>query len=82
MASNRQHELINDVSGTLDIEYDHYFRVDTRTEECHGYHQFEDVETLGVKVNRVILKYNDLEIDITDRLTKDEIKDIECELMP
>jgi hypothetical protein len=82
MSRNVQTEIVNDIMGNIDIEYEHNFVLDRWTEECHGYHQFEDATTVSVKVLKVILRYNDLEIDITDRLKKDEIKDIEYELMP
>jgi hypothetical protein len=79
---NKQTEIVNDVVGSMEIEYEHIYTVDSWEEECHGYHQFEDITTIKVIIRKVILKYNDLEIDITDRLKKDELKDLECELMP
>jgi hypothetical protein len=82
MSREKQSEIINDISGNLQIEYEHIFTVDRWEEECHGYHQFEDVSTISVRIIKVTLLYNDLEIDITDRLKKEEIKDLECELMP
>lgn len=82
MSKQVQSEVVNDVVGQLHIEYTHNFTVDRWEEECHGYHQFEDVTTVSVMITRVAFVYNDLEIDITDRLRKSEIKDLECELMP
>ena len=79
---NKQSEIVNDIVGNMEIEYEHIFKVDRWEEECHGYHQFEDVTTIRVTIRKVVLRYNDLEIDITNRLKKDEIKDLECELMP
>lgn len=43
----------------------------TRTEECHGYHTFEDVKTEYI-VNRVYISVGNEFIDITDRLTDAE----------
>ena len=80
--NDEQCEVVNDLIGELQIEYNHYFKVDRWEEECHGYHQFEDVTTTRVEILKVVLKYNDLEIDLTDRLKKDEIKELEYELMP
>lgn len=82
MSKQIQSEIVNDAMGSLDIEYQHNFKTDRWTEECHGYHEFEDVTTVSVQVLKVILRYNDLEIDITSRLKKEEIKDLEYELMP
>jgi hypothetical protein len=60
---------------TLEVEFTEHYQVDKRTEECHGYHQFEDYNTLGFDLNSAIIKTDDETIiDITDRLTKDEIK--------
>lgn len=82
MKNNRRSEVISDVSGQLKIDYNHYYEVDRRVEECHGYHEFEDVTTIGVEIISVMLIYNDLEIDITKKLSREEIKDLEYELMP
>jgi hypothetical protein len=82
MSKQVHSEVVNDVVGELHIEYNHNYTIDRWEEECHGYHQFEDATTVSVKIIRVVLVYNDLEIDITDRLRKEEIKDLECELMP
>jgi hypothetical protein len=82
MSKQVQSEVVNDCVGNLNIEYNHYFTVDSWEEECHGIHQFEDIDTVKVEIIRVCVLYNDLEIDITNRLKKEEIKDLECELMP
>ena len=82
MSKEIQSEVVTDVVGELHIEYTHNFTIDRWQEECHGYHEFEDATTVSVSIIRVLLVYNDLEIDITDRLRKEEIKDLECELMP
>lgn len=46
----------------------------TREEECHGIHTFIDQEVVSEDVLSVKLKVNGSEIDITDRLTSEELK--------
>lgn len=50
------------------------YRYSTRTEECHGEHTFIDQEVISEDVITVKLKVNGSEIDITNRLTKEELK--------
>ena len=47
------------------------YAIDTRVEECHGYHSFEDIHT-NYKVNSIRIFFGDSFIDITDRLTDAE----------
>jgi hypothetical protein len=49
------------------------YSTDIREEECHGFHTFIDQEELSNKITRVVIKILGKDIDITDRLTKDEI---------
>lgn len=62
---------------TFEVELDltaHYL-TDTRTEECHGFHTFEDINTNYV-VNSIKIHIGNSCIDLTDRLT-----DVEKELL-
>ena len=56
----------------LEVEVTEHIRTDTRTEECHGYHTFEDVD-VNYRVDRVFITLDSKkEIDLTDRLTNEE----------
>ena len=46
----------------------------TRVEECHGEHTFIDQDVISEDVLSVKLKVNGTEIDITNRLTPEELK--------
>lgn len=48
--------------------------VEKRIEEGHGYHSFIDIREVKNDVIKVTIKAKDKEIDITDRLTKQELK--------
>ena len=61
-------------TSSLIVEGTEYGRTETRREECHGYHYFEDVEVDKRVVRSVILKLEDFEIDLTGRLTDDELE--------
>ena len=50
------------------------FEVENRIEEGHGYHSFIDSREVKNDVVKVTIKARDKEIDITDRLTKEELK--------
>ena len=45
-----------------------------REEECHGIHTFVDQEELSSEIIGVCIKVNGEDIDITSRLTKEELK--------
>jgi len=49
------------------------FTSETRVEECHGEHTFEDTTLLSQNIVELKIVVGDCEIDILDRLTKDEI---------
>ena len=53
----------------------------TRVEECHGYHYFDD-SSYEVEIQKVYIEVAGKRIDITDRLTPEEIKAIEDTLEP
>lgn len=55
------------------------YRYSTRQEECHGVHTFIDQEVISEEVITVKLKVNGQEIDITDRLTPEELKSLYIE---
>ena len=50
------------------------FEVENRIEEGHGYHSFIDKKELKSDVIKVTIKARDKKIDITDRLTQEELK--------
>ncbi len=55
------------------IEYEHNYQEDTRVEECHGYHTFNDVTDISKRMIRVKIEISKKKfIDITDRLTDEE----------
>jgi hypothetical protein len=46
-----------------------------RTEECHGYHTFDESELIDEKITEVsIILDAETKIDITSRLTKEELE--------
>ena len=53
----------------------------TRVEECHGYHYFDD-SSYEVEIQKVYIEVGGKRIDITDRLTPEEIRAIEDTLEP
>ena len=57
----------------VEIHKEVTYSYSTREEECHGFHTFIEQDELSNEVVKVILKVNDNEIDITSRLTKDEL---------
>jgi len=80
MAREVIHENQLDYVGNLIIEYAHSYLVDRYEEEGHGFHQFEDIETKSKDIHKVSIELEGCIIDITSRLTKDEIKDLESQL--
>lgn len=57
----------------VNIQKEVKYSSDIREEECHGFHTFIDQEEVSNEINRVIIKVLGKDIDITNRLTKDEI---------
>jgi tRNA U54 and U55 pseudouridine synthase Pus10 len=57
----------------VNVQKEVKYSTDIREEECHGFHTFIDQEELSNEINRVVIKILGKEIDITNRLTKDEI---------
>lgn len=56
----------------LEVEVTEHIRTDTRTEECHGYHTFEDID-VNYRIDKVFITLDSKkEIDLTDRLTAEE----------
>jgi len=53
----------------------------TRVEECHGYHYFDD-SSYEVEIQKVYIEVAGKRIDITDRLTTEELRAIEDTLEP
>jgi tRNA U54 and U55 pseudouridine synthase Pus10 len=61
----------------VNIQKEVKYSTDIREEECHGFHTFIDQEELSNEINRVVIKVLGKDIDITDRLTKEEIAILE-----
>lgn len=55
------------------IEKEATYSSSIREEECHGFHTFIDQDELSNDIKRVTIRVKDNEIDITNRLTKDEL---------
>lgn len=66
-----EHEILN---ALVEIQTQVGYKYSSREEECHGFHTFVDQEIISEDVIKVTLKVNGNEIDITDRLTKEELK--------
>ena len=65
---------------SVDIKYT-YKKNPPRIEECHGLHEFNEDEEISREVDSVkILLSSGEEIDITDRLTKEEKRSIKNDL--
>jgi hypothetical protein len=60
------HTLVN-------VEKEVTYSTSLREEECHGFHTFIDQEELSNNIVRVVIKFLGKEIDITSRLTKEEL---------
>jgi hypothetical protein len=57
----------------VNVQKEVLYSSDIREEECHGFHTFIDQEELSNKISKVVIKILGKDIDITDRLSKDEI---------
>jgi hypothetical protein len=57
----------------VNVQKEVKYSTDIREEECHGFHTFIDQEELSNEISKVVIKILGKDIDITDRLTKDEI---------
>lgn len=60
----------------ITIYYTTEVKSEERVEECHGYHYFNDETIIDVRIDKVIITISEYEIDITDRLTMKEKKNI------
>ena len=57
------------------IEYEHTYEEDVRIEECHGLHTFYDTTDVSKRIISVKIELSKNKfIDITDRLTIEEIE--------
>lgn len=77
MSKELQSEVVTEYCGELKICYTHEYHVDRWEEECHGIHSFEDIDTKNIIIGSVSICLEDIEIDITSRLTKSELKELE-----
>ena len=57
----------------LNVEKEVTYCSSIREEECHGIHTFIDQEELSNEISKVVIKVLGQEIDITKRLTKEEL---------
>ena len=57
----------------LNVEKEVTYCSSIRQEECHGIHTFIDQEELTNEISKVVIKVLGQEIDITNRLTKEEL---------
>lgn len=57
----------------LNVEKEVTYSTSIREEECHGLHTFIDQEELTNEISKVVIKVLGKEIDITNRLTKQEL---------
>jgi hypothetical protein len=57
----------------LNVEKEVTYSTSIREEECHGIHTFIDQEELTNEISKVVIKVLGQEIDITKRLTKEEL---------
>jgi len=57
----------------LNVEKEVTYSSTIREEECHGIHTFIDQEELTNEISKVVIKVLGQEIDITKRLTKEEL---------
>lgn len=80
MSRNIQYERQLDYVGNLVIEFVRGFVSEIREEECHGFHRFDDSETKSIEISSIKIELEGCLIDITSRLTKEEIKDLESQL--
>jgi len=58
----------------VNIEKEAIYRSEIREEECHGIHTFIDNEELSNNIVSVVIKVLGQEIDITNRLNKNELE--------
>jgi len=64
------------------IEKEVRYSTSSREEECHVFHTFVDQEELSNDIIKVCIKVGGKEIDLTKRLTKDELallEKIDCD---
>ena len=62
--------------GNIRVDYIVRFYEESRTEECHGFHTFYDTEEIDKRIESVFIVLDNIEIDITSRLRKDELSEI------
>jgi hypothetical protein len=57
----------------LNVDLETTYKLEERVEECHGLHTFLDSQEISCQIIRVVIKTKDGDIDITNRLTKEEL---------
>ena len=76
------HETIKEANiGEVKVQYIIKYKVSKQTEECHGFHDMYDEDIIDLKLLRVVLELPNGELDITDRLNKNCINEIENGIM-
>lgn len=59
---------------TLVADIEETFTSEVRVEECHGEHMFLDTEILSQEIVNLKIVIGHEEIDITNRMTKEELQ--------
>lgn len=58
----------------LTINFTEHGTETIRREECHGIHYFKDYEVDSTDFNQVVLEFDNISIDLTNRLTQEELE--------
>ena len=66
----------------INVDIEHTYKSEVRVEECHGLHTFVDSDEISNTVLKVVIKTIDGDIDITNRLTEEEIKKLKNPFEP
>ena len=60
----------------LNADVETTYKSEIREEECHGIHTFIDQEIIACDVIKVVIRTKNMDIDITKRLTPDELENL------
>ena len=66
-----------EIIGNLRIEYTTHYEEDSYEVEGHGYHVITDITDKFRKVNAIYICVEDYMLEITNKLTKKEIDELE-----
>lgn len=65
------------IIGHLRIDYTTYYEEDSYEVEGHGYHVMTDITDKFRKINAIYISVEDYILEITNKLTKKEIDELE-----